>query len=140
MPPVPIRYDAAALDLGPRWFFTTTVAGSPAAAAITIVASLTITGDIASTKGVQLLGQAGWTVGTDGVSGLLQVRKTDAAGTVVGSTGAVTAVAATLRSDSVIGIDTAPTLPGQVYVLTLTVASGSAPSTVGFVRLVALVV
>jgi hypothetical protein len=79
-------------------------------------------------------------VGTNGVTGLFEIRKTTNTGTLVGTTGALTVVATNLRSDSCIGIDTSPTLPGQVYVLALTVGSGSAGSTVGFVRLAALVV
>jgi hypothetical protein len=56
-----------------------------------------------------------------------------------GTTGAATVVATNLVT-ACIGVDTSPTLPGQVYVLALTVGSGSAGSTVGFVRLAALVV
>jgi hypothetical protein len=140
MPAPPIRYDAAALDLSPRVFHTTTVAASPTGSTITDIATLTITGDIASTKAVYLFAQASWTVGTNGVTGLFEIRKTTNTGTLVGTTGALTVVATNLRSDSCIGIDTSPTLPGQVYVLALTVGSGSAGSTVGFVRLAALVV
>jgi hypothetical protein len=140
MPPVPIRYDAAALDLSPRVFHTTTVAASPAAATITNIATLTIPGDIALVKAVYLFAQASWTVGTNGVTGLFEIRKTSNVGTLVGTTGALTVVATNVRSDSCIGVDTAATLPGQVYVLALTVGSGSAESLVGTVRLVALVV
>jgi hypothetical protein len=138
--PVPIRYDAAALDLSPRVFHTTTVAASPTAGTITTIASLTIPADVALVKAIYLFGQASWTVGTNGVTGLLQIRQTDTSGTVVGTTGAATVVATNLVNQAVIGIDASPALPGQVYVLALTVGSGSAGSTVGFVRLAALVV
>jgi hypothetical protein len=84
MSPVPIRYDAAALDLSPRVFHTTTVAASPTGSTITDIASLTITGDIASTKAVYLFAQASWTVGTNGVTGLFEIRKTTNTGTLVG--------------------------------------------------------
>jgi hypothetical protein len=140
MPAPPIRYDAAALDLSPRVFHTTTVAASPTAGTITTIASLTIPVDVALVKAIYLFGQASWTVGTNGVTGLLQIRQTDTSGTVVGTTGAATVVATNLVSQAVIGVDASPTLPGQVYVLALTVGSGSAGSTVGFVRLAALVV
>jgi hypothetical protein len=140
MPAPPIRYDAAALDLSPRVFHTTTVAASPTAGTITTIASLTIPADVALVKAIYLFGQASWTVGTNGVTGLLQIRQTDTSGTVVGTTGAATVVATNLVSQAVIGVDASPTLPGQVYVLALTVGSGSAGSTVGFVRLAALVV
>jgi hypothetical protein len=140
MPAPPIRYDAAALDLSPRVFHTTTVAASPTAGTITAIASLTIPPDVALVKAVYLFGQASWTVGTNGVTGLLQIRQTDTSGTVVGTTGAATVVATNLVNQAVIGVDTAAVLPGQVYVLALTVGSGSAGSTVGFVRLAALVV
>jgi hypothetical protein len=140
MPAPPIRFDAAALDLSPRVFHTTTVATSPAAGTIAAIASLTIPGVLALVKAVYLFGQASWTVGTNGVTGLLQIRQTGVSGTVVGTTGAATVVATNLVSQSVIGVDTGAVLPGQVYVLALTVGSGSAESTVGFVRLAALVV
>jgi hypothetical protein len=138
--PVPIRDTAAGLDLSPRVFTSTTVVGSPADATETIVCSVTVTGDIAAIFGVIILGFAAFTVGTNGVSVLAQIRQTNAAGTSKGSTGAVTATAANLSMRELIAIDTAPVLPGQVYVMTLTVASGSAASTVSQARLVALVV
>lgn len=138
--PVPIRQDAASIDLGPRVFHSVTVAASPALAAETVIASLTVTGDIAATKGVYLEGSAAWTVGTSGVSGRFRVRQTGTSGTTLADSGLVTVTAAALRLDAIMAVDTAPVLPGQVYVLTLTVGSASAASTVSAVLLQALVV
>lgn len=138
-PATPLRLSAAGVDLSPRVQSTTTVAASPTASTITAVASLTVSGNIASNGGVVLLGYGSFTVGTSGVSVLLQIRKTDTSGTVVGTTGAVTYTAADLGSLSVLGLDTSPTLPGQVYVLCATVASGAATSTFSAVQLTAIV-
>lgn len=140
--PVPIQQAADSIDLGPRFFFTATVAGSPAAAAETIVATLTPTGDIAVTKGVFLFGALAFTVGTAGVSARYRIRQTNAAGTVVFDSGATTAgiAAANVVAADVQGVDTAPTMPGQVYVLTLTVGSASAASTVSAASLIGIYV
>jgi hypothetical protein len=61
-------------------------------------------------------------------------------GTVVAATGATTAVAANLGSLSVRGFDTGATMPNQVYVLTMIVASGSASSTVSAAHLIATLI
>ena len=141
--PAPIRYDAASLDLSPRVFRSTVVVASPAAGVETIICSVTCTGDIAAIAGVILIAFAAYTVGTDGVSGNLKVRRTNASGTTIVATGATNTggLAATqLTSASVVGFDTGPTLPGQVYVATLLVGSGSAESAVSAASLVAIVV
>lgn len=135
----PIKLSAAGIDLSPRVQTTTTVVASPTAATITIVASLTCSGFLGVTSGVLLFGHGAYTVGTAGVSVLLQIRKTDASGSVVGSTGAVTEVAANLGSLSVMGFDSSPTLPGQLYVLCATVASANAASTFSAVNLTAVI-
>lgn len=136
----PIQYGGAALDLSPRLFRNATVVASPAASAETIIASLTLNEDVAVMEGAVVWGFAAFTVGTNGVSLNLRIRKTDVAGTVLKATGAVTYTAADLASLSIVGFDTGPTLPNQIYVLTAIVASGSAPSTVSAVELGALVV
>jgi hypothetical protein len=138
--PVPLRYDATALDLSPRIQRTTTVSASPAAAVETIIATLTIAGDLAAVNGIHLDGWAAYTVGTSGVSVNLQIKRTNAAGTVIVATGALTRAAAALHADRAFGIDTGPTLPGQVYVLTMTVASAVAASTVSALMLQATIV
>ena len=140
MPTPPITASAIGLDLSPRYKTSVTVAASPAAAAETVIATLTITEQLAVNLGVELTGWAAWTVGTNGVSVNLKLRQTGTSGTTIAATGATTATAANLGSGIVQGIDTGPTLPGQVYVLTMTVASGSAASTVSAVYLRALVI
>lgn len=134
--PVPIRESAVDIDLSPRFSGTSTVLNSPiAAAAETIIASLTLP-DFGSTpivSGVRLEGFAAFTVGTNGVAATLRIRKTDASGTVIKSTGAVTVVAANLAALTVIGADATPGV--QVYVLTLEITSGSANTTVSGVHL-----
>jgi len=105
-----------------------------------VIATLTIGEDVAIASGIDLVGFAAYTVGTAGVSVNLRIRETDTSGTVVATTGATTATAADLGSLTVAGFDTAAVLPGQVYVLTMQVASASAESTVSAVSLRALIV
>jgi predicted permease len=138
--PQPIQYDAAHLSLAARFFHSETVAGSPADDTETIVCSVAIGGDLAVTQGVYLFGWCAVTAGTNAVGATLQIRQTNAAGASKVSTGAVTVVATKLYAPSVQTIDTAPGSSTQVYVLTLTMLSGSAASTVSQARLVAVVV
>lgn len=135
-----MRLSAAGVDLSPRVKHTSTVVASPTAAAETIVASLTIADNVATSLGIVVAGWGAFTVGTAGVSVNLRIRKTDVNGTVVAATGAVTYTAADLGSLVVLGLDASPTLPNQVYVLTATVASANAASTFSAVDLVAIVV
>jgi hypothetical protein len=142
MPP-PIQESAANLDLSPRLYTSSVVAGSPAAAVETIVASVTITGDIAVLAGVHLFAFAAFTVGTNGVSVRAQLKRTNAAGTTVldsGITNEGVTAATQLGTRTLIGFDAFQVAAGGVYVLTLTVGSASAPSTVSAVTLTALVV
>lgn len=139
-PASPIRLSALGIDLAPRVQYSKTVAASPSAATITTVCSLTIDGNLAANTGILLIGWGAFTVGTAGVSVLLQIRRTDTSGTVIASTGAVTYTAADLGSLSLSGFDTGPTLPGQVYVLAATVASANAASTFSGAQLTAVVV
>lgn len=138
--PDPILVSAAVIDLSKRFRGTTTVVASPALAAETIIASLTLSDAIQVVSNVKLFGWAAFTVGTSGVSTQLRIRKTNVTGTVVGDTGAVTNAAASLDALNVPGLDATPALPGQVYVLTLQVASGGAVSTVSAVNLRAEVI
>lgn len=135
----PIRSNAAGLDLSPRVARSGTVAASPTAATETTICTVTIPLDVQPTLGVLLLGFAAFTVGTNGVSANLRLRQTDTSGTVVKATGAVTETAANLDAMSIVGMDTSPPAAGA-YVLTLTVGSASAGSTVSAVSLVALVI
>lgn len=141
MPPEKIAASALTLDLSPRIVTTTTVTGSPAAAAETIVATLpAITANVAVISGVFILAVVAYTVGTSGTNVTLRVRQTNVAGTLISSTGGMTRAAASLQGDSVYGFDTAPTIPGQVYVVTMQVTAGAAASTVSAVTVLGLVI
>lgn len=140
--PIPIRESAEGINLAPRVFSSTTVAASPAGATETTICTVTITGDIAAMAGVVLLGWAAFTVGTSGTAATLRIKQTNTGGTTIVNTGAVTGgiAAGALVEMDVNGIDTAPVLPGQVYVLTLTITAGAAASTVSSCNIIALVI
>lgn len=140
MAPTPIRLTSDAVNLAQRHKLTTTVAASPTAATETIIASLTVPDDEATFTGVRLDGWAAFTVGGSGVSARLRLRQTNASGTTIADSGAVTVTAGNLVSAPIMGLDTSPVLPGQVYVLTLTVGSAASGSTVSAVCLAAVVV
>ncbi len=138
MPTQNIVLSGAGVDLSPRFQRNATVVASPTVDAEVIIASITVQGNL-STAGIMVIGFAAYTVGTAGVSVNLRLRKTDASGSVLKATGATTAVAADLGSMSVVGFDTAPTLPAQVYVMTMTVVSANAGSTVSAVEIAVIV-
>lgn len=140
MPPPPIRFDGASVDLSSRYYNTSSVTGSPAAASETIIATLTIGGQIAVQQGVYIAGWCAFTMGTSGVSANLRIRQTNASGTIISASGAVTGVAAALYAPDIQGFDAAAALPGQVYVMTLTIGSGAASSTVSAVSMFGIVV
>jgi hypothetical protein len=141
MAPVPIRETAEGIDLSPRLQRSVAVAASPAAAAETTVCSLTLSGDIAVVAGTALFGYVALTVGTNGTDVTVKLRRTDTSGTTVVSSGIINAPAAgDLLAYSIQGFDTGTVMPSQVYVLTVTVANGSAPSTVSAASLIAIVV
>lgn len=122
----PITRDAVGLDLSQRFLQTTTVATSPTGTGATVIASLTVTDDLAVEQGVRVEGFAQLTVGTGGTSVQLQVRQTDGTGTAIADSGAISATGADLVTHTVLGVDTGPTLPGQVYALVATVAGAGA--------------
>lgn len=138
--PQPIKVAGDFLDLQNRWIESHTVAASPATNAETTICTFTINSDVIVTKGIFLEGWAAFTVGTSGVSANLKIRQTNTSGTTIAATGACTVAATNLVAFSVNGLDTAAVLPGQVYVLTLTIGSGAATSTVSACQLVAIVV
>ena len=140
--PVPITENAASLDLSQRVVASTTVVASPAAAAETIIAQITVNTDEAIVSGILLRGFAAFTVGTSGTAVTLRLRRTNVAGTVVATTGALTGgiAAANLVAEMILGFDTGMALTGQVYCLTLQVTAGAAASTVSAVELDATVV
>jgi hypothetical protein len=138
----PIQLDGAEVDLSRRVKHSEAIVASPTDNTETIIATFTIADSFPVMAGVQLFGFAAFTVGTNGTACNLRIRQTNAAGSVVSATGAVTAgIAATkLAEMDVQGFDAAIALPNQVYVLTLTVTAGSAASTVSAVQLLGLVV
>lgn len=143
MVPDPISISGDRVDLTPRLRRSVVVVASPAAAAETIVCQTPAFGDIAVVTGVIVIAFVAFTVGTNGVSVNLKIRQTDANGTTIAATGVtnegVTA-ATQLGTRLAVGFDTAAVVPGQVYVATLTVGSGSAASTVSAVSLIAIAV
>jgi hypothetical protein len=140
--PRPINEGADAIDLSPRFVRSAVVVASPAAAAETIIAQTAAIGDVAVIQGVRLSGWAAFTVGTNGTAATLRLRQTNASGTVIATTGAVTGgiAAAGLVALDVEGFDAAAVAPAQVYVLTLQVTAASAASTVSAVMLSGLVI
>jgi hypothetical protein len=134
--PQPITRNSVNDDLSTRFVGSSTVQGSPiAAAAETIIATVNVPnfGDTAIVAGNRLQGWAAFTAGTNAVSATLRIRKTDVNGTVVASTGAVTVVAANLYAIDVLGADSAPGV--GTYVLTLTMGSSSGNTTISAVHL-----
>jgi hypothetical protein len=138
--PVPIRDTAAGLDLSSRFFSTTTVAASPTDNTETTIATITVAGDIAAIFGVYLFAFAAFTIGTNGTAINMRIRKGTIAGTVVVASGAIQGTAANHAERQILGVDLTPTLPSQLYVVTLTVTGGSAASTVSAVTGLAVVV
>lgn len=142
MPVTPIRIASSELDLSQRIVDSTTVVASPAAAAETIIASVTIPdfNILAVTQRIYLQGWAAFTVGTSGTAVNLRIRQTNVAGTVIAATGALTGgvTAANLLAIDVCGSDATPGV--ATYVMTLTVTAGAAASTVSAVELIAMVV
>lgn len=138
--PQPIRVNSAVVDMQARGPVTTTVVASPALAAETIIASLAIPsfGDTTILSGVILSGWAAYTVGTSGTAVTFRIRQTNAAGSVVVSSGALTKTAASLYADDIQGVDATPGV--SVYVLTMQVTAGAAASTVSATCLSATVV
>lgn len=137
--PDPFNESARFIDLSKRLVHSQAVVASPAAAAETTIATITIPSGLTLADGVVLFGWCAFTVGTNGTSFNLKVRQTDTSGSTKAATGLLNATAANLVSPSILAFDAAPTAAG-VYVLTLTVTAGSAESTVSAVELLALVV
>lgn len=141
----PIQMSGAAVDLSPRFVQSQSIVASPATAAETVIAQLTgITSAVQQGSGVFLFAQVAYHVGTSGTAAQYRIRQgtTAGSGTVVFDSGASTAgvTAAAFVVENIFGFDTAATLPGQAYCLTLTVASASAASTVSAVNLAALLI
>ena len=130
-----IQVSGAGVDLSPRFSANNTVTASPATAAETVVCTIpAIQSAVVQGSGVLVAAQIAYTVGTSGVSARYRIRQgtTAGSGTVVFDSGICTAgtSATNLVIENIIGFDTAATLPGQAYCLTLTVGSAAATSTV----------
>lgn len=141
--PQPITVNSIHDDLSVRFPVSTTIVASPALAAETIIANLTIPqfGDVAIMSGILLQGWAAYTVGTSGTAVTFRIRQTNVSGTVVVSTGALTGSqhgAGILSADDITGYDATPGV--GVYCLTMQVTAGAATSTVSAVSLAATVI
>lgn len=137
--PDPIQQSSRALDLSSRFVVSSTIVASPSAASETTICSLAIPANLAIATGVIVKASAAFTIGTNGVSFNLKIRQTNTSGATVCATGVITAAAASLVSPFIMGLDASP-VGAQVYVATLTIASGSATSTVSAVTLTAIIV
>ena|SRR6202795_2744612 len=134
----PVQEGADSLDLGNALVSTQAVVASPAAGSETIIASLTIP-VVRDDQEVHLIGVCGFTAGTNGVTAQLKIRRTDASGSTKATGPAKTVVAASVYDAVVAAKDAPGAVVNQVYVMTLTVGSGSAQSAVSMVDLKALV-
>jgi hypothetical protein len=136
----PITVTGSHLDLSARVQSSSTVVGSPALAAETIVCQIpALSATAATTLGVFVSGVASFTVGTSGTAATLRIRQTNVAGSVIATTGALTGgvSAGNLLSQDLQGFDASPPA-GGVYVLTLQITAGGAASTVSQTNLFAL--
>lgn len=139
MAPVPIVVNGDGVDLSGRIAQSKTIVASPALAAETTICTVTIGSNASVINGVILLGWCAFTVGTSGVSANLKIRQTGTSGTTISATGATTVTATNLWETGCQGVDLTPLAAG-VYVLTLTIGSGGAASTVSGVQLLAITV
>ena len=142
MPVEPIHSSLLGVDMTPRIAVYTTVDASPAAAAETVIATLTIPNfaNIAVVSGIVLEGWAAYTVGTSGTAVQLRIRQTNGSGTVKANTGAMTGSqhgAGILTADEVRGFDSGAGV--GTYVLTMQVTAGAAASTVSALLLQATI-
>lgn len=139
---------ANTLDLGPRFYTSSTIVGSPSAATETLVAQITgIDGQLSVSVGVFLSAALSFTVGTSGTAIRIRIRQgtTAGAGTVIADTGALTGgVAATnLLSQDIQNVDTnasgGAAVASTSYHVSLQVTGGAAASTVSQANIIALV-
>ena len=139
---------ANTLDLGPRFYSSSTIVGSPAAAAETLVAQITgIDGQLSVSVGVFLSAALSFTVGTSGTAIRVRIRQgtTAGAGTVVADTGALTGgvAAANLLSQDIQNFDASAVggagVASTSYHVSLQVTAGSAASTVSQANIIAFV-
>lgn len=134
------RIDSVGVDLSNRIQSYQTVDASPALAAETIIATLTLSNfaSMQLAKGVQLAGWAAFTVGTSGTAANLRIRQTNVTGAVKAATGATSVTAANLVETGCQGFDAGAGV--SVYVLTLIITAGAAASTVSACQLTATLI
>jgi hypothetical protein len=137
--PRTIQIDGRQVQLQSVVTATATVVASPTDNTETIIATLTVP-VVDADQTVYFWGWHAVTVGTNGTACTTKIRRTDASGSTRATTGAVTAVAATLREFGIQGSDAPGAVQNQVYVMTLTVTAGSAASTVSSLALFAAVI
>jgi hypothetical protein len=124
------------------YYSTFAVTGSPAAAAETVVATLTGVDLRFSDQVIKLQGVVNFTVGTSGNAATLRLRRDSLTGTQVGTTITLPAstIVATAVATGLINFSDQPgNVAGATYVMTLQVASAAAISTVNNVNLTARV-
>ena len=136
------------LDMLPRFYTSSTIVGSPALAAETLVAQITgIDGQLSVSVGVFLSAALSFTVGTSGTAIRVRIRQgtTAGAGTVIADTGALTGgvAAGNLLSQDIQNTDTNATggAAGATtsYPVSLQVTAGAATSTVSQANIIACV-
>lgn len=146
--PYSLIVNSQEIDNGQRFATSSTIVGSPALAAETIVCQVTgLDGFLAVVKGVFLSGVISFTVGTSGTAIRVRIRQGTVAGsgTVIADSGALTGgvAAGNLLSQDLQGVDTASVggtaLASTSYHLSLQVTAGAAASTVSQTNLVAFI-
>jgi len=145
---MPYPITQAVQEIGRRVAASSSIVGSPATNAETVVCQITgIDAQLPVMTGVYLSGVVSFTVGTSGTAITVRIRTgtTAGAGTVVATSGALTGgvAAGNLLSQDLQGFDTTSiggAAPGTTsYCLTLQVTGGAATSTVSQTNLTALV-
>jgi hypothetical protein len=144
----PINVNSRFVDLSARMASSSTLVGSPATNAETVVCQITgLDTQLFCVAGVFLSGVASFTVGTSGTAVTVRIRTgtTAGSGTVVGTTGALTGgvAAANLLSQDLQCFDSGPAnaaLASSSYCLTLQVTGGAATSTVSQTNLFLIIV
>lgn len=135
-----IGFDGARVNFQSAIFQSSAIVASPAAAAETIVAQVTLPVQLRADQTVLLFGMVAYIVGTSGTAGTVRLRRTSVGGTLIASTGALVVAATNPVAPIILAPDAPGAVSNQVYVLTLQVTAGAAVSTVSAVALYALAV
>lgn len=143
--PQAIAVNGIGVDLSGRFAFSNTVTGSPATNAATAVCTTpALSQNAAVVSGVLVGFNIAFTIGTSGTAVTYKIRQgtTAGSGTTVFTSGATTAgiSAGNLVLENIFAVDTAAVLPGQQYILEVTVTGGAATSTVSAASGYALVI